>query len=72
MCNLKGASVFGQEFPGGYLELKVSGFELDLVSDFPGFEVREGSFLHLLLYEFVGGFSFLPCILNLVESLVES
>ena len=34
--------MFGQEFPGGYLELKVSGFELDLVSDFPGFEVREG------------------------------
>ena len=72
MCDFKGAGSFDKEFPGGYLKLKVSGFEPYLVSDFPGFEVGEGSFLHSLLCEFVGSFGFLLCVLNLIESLLKS
>ena len=72
MCDFEGASSFGQEFPGEYLEFEVSGFEPDLVSNFPGFETGEGLFLHALLCKFVGSFGFLPCILNLVELLLES
>ena len=34
--------------------------------------MEEGLFSHALLYQFVGSFSFLPCILNLVESLFKS
>ena len=71
MCDFKGAGLFSQEFPGGYLELEISGFKPDLVSDFPGFEVR-GLFLHMLLCKFVGSFGFLLCVLNLVESLLKS
>ena len=67
MCDFKGAGAFGREFSGWYLEFKVSGFEPDFVSDFPGFEVREGSFLHVLLGKFMGGFSFLLSILNLLS-----
>ena len=71
MCDFKGASSFGREFPGGYLEFEISGFEPDFISNFSRFEVSEGLFLHALMSEFVGGFSFLSCVLNLVESLLK-
>ena len=64
--------MFGQEFPRGYLEFEVSGFKPDFVSNFPGFDVREGSLSHALLCQFVGGFSFFLCVLNLIELLLES
>ena len=54
------------------MKLKVSGLKPDFVFDFPGFDMREGSFLHLLLYKFVGSFGFFLYVLNLVESLLES
>ena len=54
------------------MELEVSGFEPDLIFDFPGFEVREGLFLYMSSCEFVGSFSFLLYVLNLVESLLKS
>ena len=72
MSDFKGADLLGQEFSRRYLELEVSGFEPDFVSNFPGFELREGSLSHALLCQFVGSFGFLPCVLNLVESLFKS
>ena len=72
MSDFKGASSFGQELPRGYLEFEVSGFKPDFVSNFPGFEAREGSFSHALLCQFVSGFGFLPCIFDLIELLLRS
>ena len=72
MSDFEGASSLGQEFPRRYLELEVSGFMPDFVSNFPGFEAREGLLSYVFLCQFVGGFSFLPCILNLVELLLKS
>ena len=72
LSDFKRAGSLGWEFPRRYLKLEVSGFEPDFVSNFPGFEAREGSLSHALLCQFVGGFSFLLYILNLVESLLES
>ena len=72
MSDFKGASSFGQELPRGYLEFEVSGFKPDFVSNFSGFEAREGSLSHMLLCQFVGSFGFLLCILNLIESLLQS
>ena len=54
------------------MKFEVFDFEPDLISNFPGFEVIEGLFSHALLCQFVGGFGFLPCIFNLVESLLKS
>ena len=34
---------FGGEFPGGVVQSKMGGLELDLISDFPGVEVAGGS-----------------------------
>ena len=72
MHNFKGANLFGGDFPSWYLELEISGLKPDFVSNFPGFEVEKGLFLHVLLGEFVGSFGFLLCILNLIELLLES
>ena len=72
MGDFEGAGLFGQEFPRGYLEFEVSDFQPDFVSNFSGFEAREGLFSHVLLHQFVGSFGFLPYILNLIESLLES
>ena len=72
MCDFKGVSLFGREFPGRYLKLEICDLEPDLVFNFPGYEAGEGSFFHVLLYEFVDRFSFLLCILNLVVSLLKS
>ena len=72
MSDFERASLLGQEFPRRYLELEVSDFEPDFVSNFLGLEAREGLLSHVLLCQFVGGFSFLPCVLNLVESLLKS
>ena len=72
MCDLKGASAFGREFPGWYLKFEVSGLKPDFVLNFPGFEVGNGPFLHSFLCKFVGGFGFLLCILNLIKLLLES
>ena len=72
MGDFKGVGLFCREFLGRYLEFEVSCFKPDFVSDFPGFEAREGSFLHALLCQFVGSLGLLPCILNLVELLLES
>ena len=72
MSDFKETCLFGREFPRGYLEFEVSGFKPNFVSNFPGFEVREGSLSYMLLCQFVGSFSFLLYILNLIELLLES
>ena len=72
LCNFEGACLFGRKFSGEYLKLEISAFKPDLVINFPGFEVEEGLFFHLLLCEFVSGLHFLSCVLNLVQLLLES
>ena len=54
------------------MELEVSGFEPDFVFNFPGFEVREGLFSHVLLCQFVGSFGLRLCGFDLVESLLKN
>ena len=72
MCDFEGAGAFGRGFPGWYLKFEISGLKPDFVPKFPGFEAGEDPFLHALLGEFVGSFSFLPYVPNLVESLLKS